>query len=176
MTPTEWIDADIQKPKAQERVQIAYYDADDRPRVTIGWYAPRWKIPTSYFADEVDDEYSDELDDYFLKEGWVDESVESEFHYRVRNVSHWQPLATHPDLALGQQTLAPCPHCTSLEVGLAAGLDRSTGAPQKFWHVQCQACGATQLSRYSEPREAIRAWNRSLDTLVNRWGQSLTLT
>lgn len=164
-----WIEADSRKPEAGQRVLIAYYDDRGRPMVTIGWYAPRWTIQTSDFADEVDDEYSDELDDYYIREGWVDESVESEFHYRIRYVTHWQPLALHPDLNTGNRTLAPCPNCGSHSVGLITRLRQYGGLPNKKWRTQCKACGAQRATWYSDSNEAITDWNQGSSDLRTRW-------
>ena len=91
-----WRDADSEKPMPMQSVLIAYTDHHGKPRVTMGWYAPRWTIESSIFEDEVDDEYHEDLDEYYLKEGWVDESWESEYHYRLSRVTHWQPLPNHP--------------------------------------------------------------------------------
>lgn len=92
-----WRDAEKEKPACQQRVLIAYTDHHGKPRVTVGWYAPRWTLESGMFEGEVDDEYSEERDEFYMKEGWVDESWESECHYPISGVTHWQPLPKHPE-------------------------------------------------------------------------------
>lgn len=92
-----WTDASKEKPECQKSVLIAYTDDNGKDRVTIGWYAPRFTIESSSFDGEVDDEYHEDMDEYFIKEGWVDESIESEYHYPIQNVTHWQDKPKHPN-------------------------------------------------------------------------------
>ena len=91
-----WRDAEQEKPPCQQRVLIAYIDHHNMPRVTIGWYTPRWTLESAMFDGDVDDEYHKERGEYYLIEGWVDESWESEYHYRLDRVTHWRPLPNHP--------------------------------------------------------------------------------
>lgn len=88
-----WVDAEKEKPETRKRVLIAYQDRWKNLAVTIGWYAPRFTVESrtfDYMAHE-----------YYLVEGWVDESRESEYHYPIDNVTHWQPLPKHPKLNKG---------------------------------------------------------------------------
>lgn len=90
----EWIDAET-KPRCQKRVLIAYTTHYGKRAVTVGWYTPAKMLESGDFESEIDDEYDEESDTYYMKEQWVDESVESEYHYPICNVTHWMEL---PDL------------------------------------------------------------------------------
>lgn len=61
----------------------------------MGWYCKAGQVEAERFEGEVDDEYDEASDTYYLKEQWVDESMESEYHYSISGVTHWMPL---PDL------------------------------------------------------------------------------
>ena len=91
-----WIDATAQKPKTQKLVLIAYVTHYGKPAVTMGWYCPTKTIESGNFESEVDDEYDEDSDTYYMKEQWVDESVESEYHYGISGVTHWMPLPEFP--------------------------------------------------------------------------------
>lgn len=95
---TNWISVDDELPKNQKRVLIAYATHQGVRAVTIGWYTKSKSLDSAYFDGEVDDEYDEESDTYYLKEQWVDESNESEYHYSINNVTHWMPLPDLPEL------------------------------------------------------------------------------
>jgi hypothetical protein len=91
-----WISVDDTMPKNQQPVLIAYTTIHGKKVVTMGWYARAGEVSTEYFDGEVNDEYDEEREAYFLKEQWVDESIESEYHYQIHNVTHWMPMPAHP--------------------------------------------------------------------------------
>lgn len=88
----KWISVEDRLPNARQFVLIAYTAHHGKRRTTMGWYAPAKTVEASDFAEEVEDEYDEETDTYYLKEGWLDESAESEWHYSISNVTHWMPL------------------------------------------------------------------------------------
>ena len=92
-----WIPIEDRMPMAQQLVLIAYTKDGSRRAVTMGWYAPAKTVESGYFENEVDDEYNEATDTYYLKEQWVDESRESEYHYSIGGVTHWMPLPELPE-------------------------------------------------------------------------------
>lgn len=93
---SDWVSVDDSMPETQKMCIVAYCDYHGRERITMGWFAPAKTVDASDFSDEVDGEYDEEKDTYWLKEGWNDESQESEYHYGISGVTHWQPLPIHP--------------------------------------------------------------------------------
>lgn len=93
----KWIPAAQRLPPTQKRVLIAYTTHHGKRAVTIGWYCRAKSLDSGAFESEVDDEYDAASDTYYLKEQWVDESVESEYHYPISGVTHWAELPRMPD-------------------------------------------------------------------------------
>ena len=93
----EWISIADAMPNTQQQVDIAYIDHHGNPQTTMGWYCRAKTLESSSFEGEVDDEYDESADTYYMKEQWVDESQESEYHYPITGVTHWKPRAKHPD-------------------------------------------------------------------------------
>lgn len=89
---TGWIEVSKRLPPTRKRVLVAYMTHHGKPAVTMGWYCPANTVSSGNFDGEVDDEYNEEDDEYYLKEQWVDESVESEFHYPIYGVTKWMPI------------------------------------------------------------------------------------
>ena len=92
-----WIDINKLKPFAMRTVLLAYTDGLGKRNITIGWYAPARTIESAFFEGDVDDEYDETSDTYYLKEQLVDQSVESDFHYPVSGVTHWMLLPELPE-------------------------------------------------------------------------------
>ena len=102
----EWIAIEDQMPKTQQTVLAAYTTHLGKQAVTIGWYTPAKTLESGNFESEIDDEYDEATDAYYMKEQWVDESVESEYHYPISGVTHWMPLPDFPSNALAQADAA----------------------------------------------------------------------
>lgn len=92
-----WISVADAMPNTQQQVDIAYIDYHGRPQTTMGWYCRAKTLESSSFDGEVNDEYDEDAGAFYLKEQWVDESQESEYHYPITGVTHWKPRAKHPD-------------------------------------------------------------------------------
>jgi len=88
-----WVDAKSRRPKAGERVIIALENAV----VTCGWYAPPLTISEDEFEDEVPTDYSEELDGYFITEGWRDELAYPNYHDEIKDVLFWADFPEHPN-------------------------------------------------------------------------------
>lgn len=95
-----WINVNEQLPPTQQRVLIAYIQSHGRLGVTIGWYVPAKAILSDSISGEVDDEYDEATDAYYMVEQWVDESAESEYHYPITHITHWMPLPYVPNAEL----------------------------------------------------------------------------
>ena len=91
-----WIPVTEKLPPNRTRVLIAYTTGNNRQMVTIGWHCNAKEVESNLEMDEVLDEYDEETDTYYYQEQWVDESVESEYHYTIQNVVAWMPLPKYP--------------------------------------------------------------------------------
>lgn len=87
----EWIKIENDLPKNQKLVQIAYKGK----YVTVGWYCRKFEVEADFDIDD-DYDYDEERDEYFIKEGWRSQCLESEWYYTISDVTDWAPLLTHP--------------------------------------------------------------------------------
>lgn len=95
---SEWIDVTQGMPKPRQACLAVYTDYHGHKRITMAWHAPARFVDASDFSDEVECEYDEATDTMWLKEGWNDESQESEYHYGINDVTHWMPLPSPPPL------------------------------------------------------------------------------
>ncbi len=83
-------------PESGKNVLIAYHNEIGKLRVTIGFYASRFTEECLGEDFDYEEDYSEEKDEFYIKEGWYDCSFESEYRYDIKNVTNWMPMARHP--------------------------------------------------------------------------------
>lgn len=91
----EWISVDERLPDAETKVLAAFLNSHQLPRRICGMYIPRWTVASGGEAD-CPDEYSEEEDEYYLREGWY-ECIEnwgelSSVYVCEGEITHWMPL------------------------------------------------------------------------------------
>ena len=94
----EWIKVSEKLPKHGLTVLATYKNSYDKNRIIIAVHLDRFREESTY--DDCDDEYSEELDNYFLKEGWY-EQIDNWGDFSFVTVcegivSHWMPLPVVP--------------------------------------------------------------------------------
>lgn len=95
----EWISVKDRLPKSGRTVIATYTNSFGMKRTIIGHHLERFK-EESNGEYEANDEYSDELDNYFYKEGWYEQLDNWDEYGSVAvymgNVTHWMPLPSPP--------------------------------------------------------------------------------
>lgn len=107
--PVTWIPVCERLPRTQQRVLIVYTTHHGKPAITMGWHCKARTLESSYFEGDVDDEYDEAHDVFYMKEQWVDESAESECHYQISGVTHWMPLPSAPIEITSDRSASPRP-------------------------------------------------------------------
>lgn len=97
---SDWVSAIEKLPAVQKKVLATFVNRCGKRRTICAHYIPRW-TQESYGDDESHDEYSEELDNYFMCEGWY-ENIEnwgefSAVHVCEGDVTHWMPLPDAPE-------------------------------------------------------------------------------
>ena len=95
----KWISVKDKLPPHGVNVLVAYVNDWGKNRIVIGHYLERWREES--YCDECSDEYSEELDNYFLKQGWY-ENLDNWGDYssvviHEGEVSHWAELPPFPN-------------------------------------------------------------------------------
>lgn len=98
---TGWISVNERLPECGKKVLATYKNEYGKDRTICAMYAERHKIESTSNED-CDDEYSEELDNYFIKEGWY-EVIENWPDYssvvvHEGVVTHWMPLPDAPEV------------------------------------------------------------------------------
>ncbi|SED09899.1 Protein of unknown function [Tenacibaculum sp. MAR_2009_124] len=91
-----WTPITEKMPESGKNILIAYLNSNGKTRVTIGFHAAKHTMECSGEDYAEDEDYSEEKDEYFIKEGWHDMSWESEYRYPISNVTHWMEKPNHP--------------------------------------------------------------------------------
>ena len=99
----EWISVEDRLPEVGRNVLAYYINVLGKYRIVKGYYAAKYTIESvndEWSSDEVNDEYCEERDQYYLQEGWY-EALDNweEFSSIVisnGDVTHWMPLPAPP--------------------------------------------------------------------------------
>jgi hypothetical protein len=95
----QWISVDDKMPESGKRVVFAWTNQLGKERTSMGQWNERWK-QVANSSDEDACEYDEELDEYYLLEGWQEWGWEVEFSAYVEGkVTHWMPLPAAPSIA-----------------------------------------------------------------------------
>ena len=107
-----WIDVNDQMPKHDTRVLVCYKNELEKDRVEIAEYIPpRTILAENYFNSEAEgcDEYDEEKDCWWVKEGWYEASWTADTNWALGYTpTHWMPLPQSVDM-FDQQTKHPSP-------------------------------------------------------------------
>lgn len=94
----DWISVNERLPPSGKVVLCYFVDRDNfRPHgaVARAFYAAPKTIETS--PEEYQFEYDEELDKFFLPEGWYEFNQFDDYNYRIWcEVTHWMPLPRPP--------------------------------------------------------------------------------
>lgn len=96
----QWISVKDKMPEHGVPVLATCKNYYGKSRRIIAEYIERWKEESGYGDDESNDEYSEELDQFFLKEGWY-EKIDNWGDYssvvvHEGDVEYWMPLPESP--------------------------------------------------------------------------------
>ena len=94
-----WISVKDKMPEHGVPVLATYTNYYGKSRRIIAEYIHRWKEESNFEA-ETNDEYNEELDMYFLKEGWYEKIDNwgdfSSVFVHEGEVKYWMPLPKSP--------------------------------------------------------------------------------
>lgn len=99
---TGWIRVSEHLPDTGKKVIASFTNSHGKRRTICAHYIARWTTPSDNFSDhELNHEYHEEKDEYFLCEGWY-ENIEnwgdfSSVSVSEGDISHWMPLPPCPD-------------------------------------------------------------------------------
>lgn len=91
----KWIKIGEDLPENNKLVLIAYKNDRGVMLITMGWYCRKHEVEVD-FDIEDDFDYCEDKDQYFVKEGWRSQCLESEWYYTISNVCYWMPLPSKP--------------------------------------------------------------------------------
>lgn len=96
----EWISVEDRLPEHGVNVLVTYKNSMRRNRVIVGHRLERYRCESSC-EDGENDEYCEEKDNYFLKEGWYEQQDNwgeySSISVNEGEPTHWMPLPEPPE-------------------------------------------------------------------------------
>ncbi|MFA5659127.1 MAG: DUF551 domain-containing protein [Oscillospiraceae bacterium] len=96
----QWIPTSEKLPEAKQRVLAYYKNQCGKSRIEIACYIPPETIlADDFLSDEAEgcDEYDEKNDCYWVKEGWFEDSWESDTNWGITpKILYWMPLSQPP--------------------------------------------------------------------------------
>jgi hypothetical protein len=95
----DWSPADSEPPPSGRKVFATYKNRQGKRRIIVADYVRRWTVETSP-EEECHDEYSEELDGFYLVEGWYEQQENwgeyASIFVNEGTVDFWMPLPDPP--------------------------------------------------------------------------------
>lgn len=98
----EWIPVNERLP---ERLQPVFAEVKMNEKIFITaaqYVAPKTVLASDFLDDEYREgaeEYDEEIDDYWVIEGWWENSIEADTNWMLSGeVTHWRPLPSSPEV------------------------------------------------------------------------------
>jgi len=98
MSNLDWIELTEGNHPVPEKLVLAFgINQYGKGRVVRAFYAPKFSVQDDNEYDAA--EYSEEKDEFFLKEGWYECNECEEFNWMIDfEITHYMPLPDHPPL------------------------------------------------------------------------------
>lgn len=99
-----WIPVEREKPKANTIVLIIAITETGKRYRTVAYFIPTKTVLADDFLESGYDsedlqEYDDELDEYWVKEGWFEYQTVAEIHWHISDkITHWLPIPKLPSV------------------------------------------------------------------------------
>lgn len=99
-----WIPVEREKPKANTIVLIIAITETGKRYRTVAYFIPTKTVLADDFLEsgynsEDLQEYDDELDEYWVKEGWFEYQTVAEIHWHISDkITHWLPIPKLPSV------------------------------------------------------------------------------
>lgn len=100
----KWIPVEREKPKANTIVLIIAITETGKRYRTVAYFIPTKTVLADDFLESGYDsedlqEYDDELDEYWVKEGWFEYQTVAEIHWHISDkITHWLPIPKLPSV------------------------------------------------------------------------------
>lgn len=97
----DWTHVADGMPKAGVPILAAFrYRSTGKTQVIRAQWADRYTLLAA--EDDLDCDYSEELDEFYVHPGWYETNEFDETHWKVaEEITHWMPLPRHPEATDG---------------------------------------------------------------------------